>query len=326
MAAPHTILDHIENTLKALPLHGTPDELYAPMRYILTLGGKRFRPLLVVLAGGMYGAAEDTLLGGAAAVEIFHNFSLMHDDIMDQAPLRRGQPTVHHVWNIPTAILAGDGMLVKVYEVLLGAVAPHLLPEVLTRFNRTALEVVEGQQLDMNFEGRNDVTEAEYLEMIRLKTAVLVGFSLWLGARLGGASAAEAQELYLAGERMGIGFQLYDDYLDTFGDPALTGKQPGGDIRVSKKTWLLIHTLQHVAEGQKHEALAWLHDKTPARANNKVAAITALMAQAGAHSACQQISEAYYQQGLHKVKDLGTVPSYRTAIEELAGKLMQRTS
>lgn len=321
---PASLLQALEDTLTQLPLQGRPDELYAPMRYILTLGGKRFRPLLVLLGGGLYGAKPAELMQAAAAVEVFHNFTLLHDDIMDNAPLRRGKATVHEKWDTPTAILSGDGMLVKVYEILLEAVPPTLLPEVLRRFNRCALEVVEGQQYDMNFERRSDVTEAEYLEMIRLKTAVLVGFALWLGATLAGAPAAEADRLCEAGEKMGLGFQLYDDYLDTFGDPALTGKQPGGDIRVSKKTWLLLHT--QAATPDRADLDRWISDLDPANADAKVAAVSALMRAAGSDEACRLLSERYYGEGLAMLRSSGTDSGYRAAIEALAGRLMQRTS
>ena len=322
--SPETLLTQIEQTLAALPLQGAPDELYAPMRYILALGGKRFRPMMTLLGAGLFGGEVDKALGGAAAVEVFHNFTLMHDDIMDEAPLRRGKPTVHAKWNAPTAILSGDGMLVKVYEILLNGIDHSLLPEVLAAFNRCALEVVEGQQLDMNFERRGDVDEAEYLNMIRLKTAVLAGFALWLGARIAGAPPEDANRLRLAGEQMGLGFQLYDDYLDTFGDPALTGKQPGGDIRVSKKTWLLINTLTHLPEADKTTLNTWLQNRDPARADDKVATISALMRQAGADAACRSLSEQYYGEGLAALRSLGNDAGYRQAIEALAAQLMRR--
>ncbi len=320
------LLAQIEQTLASLPLSGTPDELYAPMRYILALGGKRFRPLLTVLSGGLFGAAPEAVLHAAAAVEAFHNFTLMHDDIMDQAPLRRGKPTVHMAWDTPTAILAGDGMLVKCYEILLDAVPAAMLPEVLAAFNRCALEVVEGQQLDMNFEAQGQVAEAAYLEMIRLKTAVLVGFALWIGARLAGASPAQAAQLRQAGEQMGLGFQLYDDYLDTFGDPALTGKQPGGDILANKKTWLLIYTQAHLPATAQAELAQWLAVADSAQGSAKVAAVSALMRQAGADEACRTLSERYYAEGLALLQTLGTQAAYRQAIEQLAARLMRRQS
>ena len=322
--SPETLLAKIEQTLAALPLQGAPDELYAPMRYILALGGKRFRPMMTLLGAGLFGGEADKALGGAAAVEVFHNFTLMHDDIMDEAPLRRGKPTVHEKWDEPTAILSGDGMLVKVYEILLNGIDKDLLPEALAAFNRCALEVVEGQQLDMNFERRGNVSEAEYLEMIRLKTAVLAGFALWLGARIAGAPVREAERLRLAGEQMGLGFQLYDDYLDTFGDPALTGKQPGGDIRVSKKTWLLIYTMARLPEGDKAALQSWLENRDPAQADAKVAAVSALMRQAGADAACKALSERYYGGGLAALQPLGVDAGYRQAIEALAAQLMRR--
>jgi geranylgeranyl diphosphate synthase type II len=320
------ILQSIEKTLAELPLHGSPLELYAPMRYILAMGGKRFRPMLTVLAGGLFGGKEEVLLYGAAVVEVFHNFTLMHDDIMDAAPLRRGNPTVHEKWDTPTAILSGDGMLVKVYDIILQTIPQEHILEVLAHFNDCALGVVEGQQFDMLYEGKDDVTEAEYLEMIRLKTAILVGFALWLGARLGGGTEGDAQNLRLAGEKMGLGFQLHDDYLDTFGDPALTGKQPGGDIRVSKKTWLLIYTLTHLEEADKAILLQWLADRNPERGDEKVREVSALMKKVGADEACRQLSEQYYLEGLKMMENIGNEEIYRQSILDLADKLMQRSS
>lgn len=218
---------------------GQPANLYQPMQYIMDLGGKRARPLLVLASAVAAGADPASALPLAHAIEVFHNFSLVHDDIMDNAPSRRGQPTVHEKWNIPTAILAGDNMLVDAVRCITRYNGPHK-EAILDLFLRTASEVCEGQQLDMDFANRKDVGVAEYLEMIRLKTAVLLGCSASCGAMSGHASAEKAKHYYDFAIALGLAFQLDDDWLDTFGDPDKTGKVAGGDIAEGKKTWLYI--------------------------------------------------------------------------------------
>ncbi len=238
-----------------------PDELYDPIRYIMSLSGKRFRPLLTLLATSLYTDDWQKAVKPAMAVEVFHNFTLMHDDIMDRAPLRRGKPTVHQKWNENTAILSGDVMLIKAYGLLIH-VPDVSLRNVIERFNTTAAEVCEGQQLDMNFETRWDVTEAEYLEMIRLKTSVVLGMSLELGGIIGGADETAKKLMYTAGESMGIGFQLKDDLLDVYGDPKTFGKQVGGDIISNKKTFLLIEALSRAKGIVKQELDKWIAAET----------------------------------------------------------------
>lgn len=218
----------------ALPVGG----LYPPMAYLMKLPAKRVRPIAVLMACELFGNKTKDALEEALGIELFHNFTLMHDDIMDASPLRRGDPTVHVKWNTNAAILSGDALLVKAYE-LMGA-----RPAVLRLFNRYALEVCEGQQFDMDFEQRGDVLAAEYMEMIRLKTAVLLSCALQVGAAVAGASAEQGAHLGKFGEKLGLAFQLRDDLLDAFGEPERTGKQRGGDLRAGKKTWLLIHGLE----------------------------------------------------------------------------------
>src|SRR5690606_16978712 len=232
--------EKISNALENIELPTTPKNLYEPILYILSLSGKRVRPQLVFMGAHLFGHDDvDTVLPASVAIEYFHNFSLMHDDIMDKAPLRRGKQTVHQVWNDNVAILSGDALLVKSYEEL--AKCPiTVVPELIKTFNRVALEVCEGQQHDMDFEQRNDVSEEEYINMIRLKTSVLLGGALELGAIIAGANAADRLKLYDFGVNLGIAFQLQDDILDTFGDPETFGKQVGGDIIVNKKTILHI--------------------------------------------------------------------------------------
>ncbi len=239
-----------------------PDNpLHTPIRYILSLGGKRVRPVLVLLSGKAFNAKENQLLCASMAVEIFHNFSLVHDDIMDKAPLRRGKATVHEKWDSNAAILSGDAMLIEAYKQLCFCGNEHL-KAILDLFNRTSMEVCEGQQLDMDFETRRDVAVSEYIEMIRLKTAVLLGCSLQMGALLGNASEGDCQHIYNFGKLCGIAFQIQDDYLDAFGNPEDFGKQVGGDILSNKKTYLIIKALE-LANAEKRNMLEqiYFHDE-----------------------------------------------------------------
>ena len=234
---------HIARWINALPKGG----LYAPMAYLMGLPAKRVRPTLVLMACELFGGRAEDALDAALGIELFHNFTLMHDDIMDAAPLRRGQPTVHEKWNVNTAILSGDAMLVKAYQLMAKR------PDVSAIFSRYALEVCEGQQLDMDFEQRDDVTTDEYRAMIRLKTAVLLACSLRVGATIAGASEEDSERIGMIGEHIGLAFQLRDDLLDAFGDPAKTGKQQGGDLRAGKKTFLLIRGLELSAANGRNE-------------------------------------------------------------------------
>jgi len=229
---------HLENWIAGLP----KGPLFEPMAYLLGLPAKRVRPVLALMGCELFGGKAEDVLDEAIGIELFHNFTLMHDDIMDASPLRRGQPTVHAKWNVNTAILSGDAMLVKAYQ-LMGA-DPH----VLATFNRYALEVCEGQQHDMDFEHRNSVTLAEYKEMIRLKTAVLLSCALRVGASKAHASVVDQDRIGAFGENLGLAFQLRDDLLDAFGNSAITGKQQGGDLRNGKKTWLMIRGLERSSE------------------------------------------------------------------------------
>ena len=264
----------IEKEIKKQKFGKNPDSLYEPIRYIMSLGGKRLRPLLVLLSYSLYRKNPESIIKYAVGVEAFHNFTLMHDDIMDRAPIRRGKTTVHEKWNVNTAILAGDVMLVKVYEMFLDLPEKKLI-EVLKAFNQCAAEVCEGQQWDMEFEIRGKVSEREYIQMIRLKTAVLLGFSLELGAILAHAPEADQVALREFGINLGIGFQLKDDWLDVYADKRKFGKQVGGDIISNKKTFLLIKAMERAQGKTKKELHDWLSAK---RFNNdmKVKAITAI--------------------------------------------------
>ena len=221
--------DTIETALSKIAYAPSPDGLYAPVRYELSLGGKRVRPLLTLLACELFGGEADRAIDAAVGLEVFHNFTLLHDDVMDKADVRRGKPTVHKVWDENTAILSGDAMEIIAFRYMARTPAPHTAA-VVDWFLKTALEICEGQQFDMEFESRDDVTEAEYIEMIRLKTAVLLGGALKIGAIIGGAGADDADRIYRFGESLGLAFQLQDDWLDVYGDPARFGKKIGGDI------------------------------------------------------------------------------------------------
>jgi geranylgeranyl diphosphate synthase type II len=250
----------VEENLAGAVRRSSPEELYSPVRYMLSLGGKRMRPVLLLMSNEMFGGDFQKALPAALAVEMFHNFTLMHDDIMDKAPTRRAQPTVHEKWNSSTAILSGDALFVQsVLE--MGKCDEEKRSDVLRLFLDTALEVCEGQQLDMNFETRKIVSLEEYLSMIRLKTAVLVAASMQMGALLADASEEEQKNIYAFGENLGIAFQLRDDLLDMYGDHKKTGKQTGGDILANKKTFLLLKAIELADDSHKGEIRNLLSNK-----------------------------------------------------------------
>lgn len=299
-----------------------PKELYEPITYIMSLGGKRMRPLLTLLGYLLQKDDASKVVRRALAVEVFHNFTLMHDDIMDEAPLRRGMPTVHEKWNSTVAILSGDTMLVKAYDLLL-EVEPHLLPEALRLFNRTAVEVCEGQQIDMNFESLAQVPVADYINMIRLKTAVLLGFSLEYGALMAGMSEVDRKQLYEVGVKMGIGFQLMDDLLDVYADQSKFGKQVGGDIIANKKTFLLIKALE-MATGETKEALnSWLSKET-FDASEKVQAVTAIYDKLGIRELTTDLMNSYFDQGFELLDQLDARPEGKDLLAGFARQLMKR--
>ena len=255
------ILEKVEHEISQLSFEYPPKSLYDPIEYILSLGGKRIRPALALMACNLYKENIDNVINPALGVEVFHNFTLLHDDLMDKADKRRNKPTVHKVWNDNTAILSGDAMLIAAYQ-LIGKTEPDYLKEVFDLFTETALEICGGQQYDMEFESRMDVTEPEYIEMIRLKTAVLLACSLKIGAITGGASKEDAANLYDFGINIGLAFQLQDDLLDVYGDTATFGKNIGGDITCNKKTFLLIHAFELASPEQKAVLNDWIGKTT----------------------------------------------------------------
>lgn len=259
----------------ARPFPAKPSELYLPCEYMMSLGGKRLRPALALLAADLFSDNPDPALPAAWAVEVFHNFTLMHDDIMDAAPLRRGKQTVHTKWNVNTGILSGDVMLIFAYQLLAEVPNPALALALIRTFNRVATEVCEGQQMDMNFEQRDDVTLSEYLRMIELKTAVLLGGALEMGALCAGANAEDVGHLYEFGRLAGVAFQIQDDLLDTYGDPEKFGKQVGGDILQNKKTYLVLKALEVAPEADCAELLRRMQTNSD-NPEEKVAAVRAL--------------------------------------------------
>ena len=288
-------LSLLESEIRKQQFGAQPKSLYEPIRYIMALGGKRLRPLLTLLSYSMYKERVEPILPYAVAVEAFHNFTLMHDDIMDKAPLRRGKTTVHERWNVNTAILSGDVMLVKVYSLFL-SLEKDKLKEVLSLFNECAAGVCEGQQWDMEFESKNKVNESLYLEMVRLKTAVLLGFSLELGAVLAYAPEADQKILREVGINLGIAFQLKDDLLDVYADKKKFGKQVGGDIIANKKTFLLIKALATARGKDKKELQQWLTARKFDR-SKKVMAVTALYDRLEIQSLTERKIQAYFEKG-----------------------------
>ncbi|HCW07538.1 MAG TPA: isoprenyl synthetase [Cytophagales bacterium] len=290
-----------------------PESLYEPIRYIMALGGKRMRPLLTALSYSLYKNDVEQIIPYAVAVEAFHNFTLLHDDIMDKAPLRRGKPTVHEKWNVNTAILSGDVMLVKVYDMFL-SLEERKLKKILSLFNICAAQVCEGQQWDMEFETRGTVTEKQYLEMIKLKTAVLLGFSLELGAVLANAPVEDQKALRDFGVNIGIGFQLKDDWLDVYGVKAKFGKQVGGDILANKKTFLLIKALERSKGSQRKDLQAWLSLKKFKKAE-KINAVTAIYNNLDLSSTTESKMNYYFQKGFQSLNRVSKKEKIKSIID-----------
>ncbi|MBB3055792.1 polyprenyl synthetase family protein [Mucilaginibacter gotjawali] len=312
----------IGEAVNKLDLPANPDTLYEPVSYILSLGGKRMRPALLLMACELFGGDVNAASSPALAIEVFHNFTLMHDDIMDNAPLRRGKITVHERWGHNTGILSGDAMLVLSYQLMM-KVEDHLLREVLDVFNKTALGVCEGQQLDMDFEQRTEVHVDEYLEMIRLKTSVLLGGALKIGALIGGAEMQDAELLYNFGEYLGIAFQLQDDILDVYGDPDKFGKQVGGDIISNKKTWLLIRALELAVGSQKTELDNWIalkeFDNT-----EKVAAVTKIYDELNIRQFAEQAMEAFADKAFMALDAINLLEAHKQYLRNFADGLLVR--
>lgn len=316
------ILKLVNNYLDNIPYTRKPEMLYEPIRYVLSLGGKRIRPVLMLMSYNLYKDDADTILPTACGLETYHNYTLLHDDLMDNADMRRGHATVHKKWDANTAILSGDSMLVLSYQ-RIAQCAPQYLPQILDLFTTTALEIGEGQQYDMEFETRDDVCEAEYIEMIRLKTSVLLACAMKMGAIQAGASPADQDALYRYGESLGLAFQLQDDYLDVYGDPSVFGKNIGGDITSNKKTFMLINALLR-AEGQdKAELEAWIARKDFDR-QEKVEAVTRLYTKLGIDRLARERIECYTREALSCLDTVDTPDERKAELREYTMMMMRR--
>jgi geranylgeranyl diphosphate synthase, type II len=314
----------IELEIKKQKYGKQPLSLYEPITYIMSLGGKRLRPLLTLLSYSLFKDDVKSIVPFAVAVEAFHNFTLMHDDIMDEAPLRRGKETVHERWDVNTAILSGDVMLVKVYEMFLKA-EPEKIKSILSAFSKCASQVCEGQQWDMEFESKPKVTEAQYINMIKLKTAVLLGFSMELGALLAGADATSQKVVRDFGINIGIGFQLKDDLLDAFGDPKKFGKQVGGDILANKKTLLLIQAQQKAQGKTKDELESWLSAKLYKKPE-KIKAVKNIYESLRIPTSVQNKVNQYFKRGFENLEKIEGNPAAKALLKKFTETLIQRQS
>lgn len=313
------ILTKVNEALSAVEYPAQPKGLYEPIRYVLSMGGKRIRPVILLLCYHLYREDIEKAMPQALGIETYHNYTLLHDDLMDCADIRRGKPTVHKVWDENTAILSGDTMLILAYRLIQQC---HN-DEVLALFTKTAIEIGEGQQYDMNFEKRMDVTEAEYIEMIRLKTSVLVACAAQIGAILGGAPAADAALLYRFAEQIGLAFQLQDDYLDVYGDPAVFGKKIGGDILCDKKTYLLINAWNRSTEEQRAEMSRWV-GVTPNSAEEKIKAVTAIYNELGIPALCDKTINHYFSMAKETLSKLSLSDERKETLWQFAQSLLNR--
>ena len=322
MYTSNELLEIINQYLSKLSYDRKPASLYEPIKYVLDLGGKRIRPILMLLSYNLYKDNPQEILSSACALETYHNYTLLHDDLMDEAPLRRGQQTVHMKWNANQAILSGDSMLVLAYERLAKCDTKHL-EAVLSLFTETALQIGEGQQYDMEFEMRNDVAVEEYIEMIRLKTSVLLACATKMGAILADATQEDAENLYKFGEQIGLAFQLQDDYLDVYGDAKVFGKKIGGDIVSNKKTYMLITAFNQANTGQRAELENWVNKKD-FNTEEKIVAITRLYNQIGIDKLAKEKMNFYYEQGKNFLDAVKLPDERKEALAEYAAKMMKR--
>ena len=322
MKTAHEILEIFNRYLEALPYDREPRSLYEPIRYELSLGGKRIRPSLMMMAYNLYKEDVETILPQACALETYHNHTLLHDDLMDRASVRRGQPTVHVKWDDNTAILSGDAMLLVASQRMFNC-SPELMPKVQNLFVETAIEICEGQQYDMDFETRMDVREEEYIEMIRLKTSVLLACATKMGAILAGAPEEDAENLYKFGEQMGLAFQLQDDYLDVYGDPKVFGKAIGGDILCNKKTYMLINALNRADEAQRQEMDRWLNAKNP-NPQEKITALTRAYNNIGIDKLAQEKIEHYFAESRKFLDKVNVTDERKQVLVEYTNRMMHR--
>lgn len=316
------LLEKINLHIADLQFLRTPKGLYDPVTYVLSMGGKRIRPVLMLMAYNLYQEDVTRIYAPATGIEVYHNYTLLHDDLMDRADRRRGKETVHKVWNDNAAILSGDAMLVLAYQFMAQCPVEYL-KQVMDLFSLTALEICEGQQLDMEFEQRMDVKEEEYLEMIRLKTSVLLAVSLKIGAILGGASQEDAGYLYDFGMNLGVAFQLKDDLLDVYGDAKVFGKNIGGDILCNKKTYMLIKALENADKNQLEELNYWLNASN-AEPQKKIAAVTELYNQIGIKALCENKMVEYTNKAMENLAAVKLPVEKKKELEILMKSLLHR--
>jgi len=324
---PDQILTIVNEALGRLPYDRRPSSLYEPVKYVLSLGGKRIRPVLMLLTYNIFKEQPEDIIMPALGLETYHNYTLLHDDLMDNADVRRGHPTVHKKWDANTAILSGDSMLVLAYQ-RMQQVPAQYLPQVMDLFSETALEIGEGQQYDMDFETRLEVAEEEYIEMIRLKTSVLLACAMKIGAILGDADDADAQLLYSVGEKLGLAFQLQDDLLDVYGDPKVFGKAIGGDITSNKKTYMLINAINRATPQQREELLTWITTTpaSPDERQRKIAAVTRLYDEIGIRRLCEQKINSYFNLADSLLANVGVPEGRKEQLRCYMAHLMHRRS
>lgn len=324
MRTPSEILDYFNRALADMPFDRQPASLYDPVKYVLSLGGKRIRPVLLLMAYELYRDDTDRAMSTALGLETYHNYTLLHDDVMDRADVRRGRPTVHKVWNENAAILSGDSMLVLAYQ-LMAKAEPKYLKAVLDLFTETALEIGEGQQMDLEFETRDDVREEEYIEMIRLKTSVLLACALKLGALQADAPESDAALLYRFGEQLGLAFQLQDDLLDVYGDFRTFGKKIGGDILCNKKTYMLINALRKADDVQYMQLTEWLN-REKYDPQEKIQAVTALYNEIGVRPLAETKINEYFEAALQSLEQVNLPAERKQPLRDLATSLLKRES
>lgn len=322
MKTANEILQAVNRFLDAQSYDRQPASLYEPVQYVLSLGGKRIRPVLMLMGYNLWREQPEDILMPAIGLETYHNYTLLHDDLMDNADMRRGHETVHRRWDANKAILSGDSMLVLAYQ-RMQQVPEQKLPAVLDIFTETALEIGEGQEYDMTFETRNDVTEDEYIEMIRLKTSVLLACALKIGAVLADAPQRDADLLYRFGEQVGLAFQLQDDLLDVYGDPNVFGKAIGGDITSNKKTYMLINAVLRADDRQRAELERWIAAKNFDR-QEKVSAVTRLYDEIGIRQLCEAKINYYFEQARQTLSQVDVPDDRKTALRQYMDDLLHR--
>lgn len=316
------ILEKVNHAIAAMEYPDKPVGLYEPIRYVLSIGGKRIRPVFLLLAYSMYRNNYEDVMNAALGIETYHNYTLLHDDLMDRAEMRRGKPTVHKKWNSNTAILSGDSMLVLACKLILSVNSAKKV-DIMELFLQTALEIGEGQQFDMNFETRIDVTEEEYIEMIRLKTSVLIACATKMGAILGGANAEDADTLYRFGEKIGLAFQLQDDLLDVYGNPDVFGKRIGGDIICNKKTFMLINAYLRANYEQRKELESWVA-KTDYNESDKIEAVTSLYNRLGIRELCTDRINRYFEEAKELLAKVSLPETAKEALWDFSANLINR--